>query len=97
MRNIFCLLTIVALALFLFSAQRSFADVELRGKETAILYLSNVISKNDADYIIQFQHDRASKDWRPAALWLNSSGGDVGAALTIGRVIRNNEWNVFGT
>ncbi len=50
-----------------------------------------MISRNDADYVTQHEMDFRTKS---LLVYLNSTGGDVDAALKIGRIVRNNEGSV---
>src|SRR6266480_2960952 len=99
--NIFRRLRIVAVALFVgatgtaISTKQSFADVQLENEDSrssVVLRITNRISKNDADYVAQHEIDFRNKS---LLVYLeHSPGGDVDAALKIGRIVRNNEGNV---
>jgi hypothetical protein len=69
----------------------SFAEVrlELKDPTTPALLVYGTISKNDGDYVVQHQTDfsKVSRLW----VFLNSNGGDVEAAMQIGRIIRDRE------
>jgi ATP-dependent protease ClpP protease subunit len=68
---------------------RSFAEVQLDLKSPIFpsLFVYGTISKG-ADYVAQHEADfRGHRLW----VYLNSVGGDVAAAMKIGRIIRNNE------
>jgi hypothetical protein len=88
--------TLVAGVIALFvaaSAGQSFAEVQLDLKDPTHFYLIvyGTISKSDGDYVAQHE-----ADFKTAYLsvFLNSEGGDVAAAMKIGRIIRNSEGNV---
>lgn len=69
----------------------SFAEVrlELKDPTTPALLVYGTISKSDGEYIVQHQADfsKVRRLW----VFLNSYGGDVEAAMKIGRVIRDSE------
>lgn len=71
------------------------ADVNIERHNNGSVWIDivNTISKNDANYIAQRSPDfeNASVDVR---VRLSSSGGDVDAAMQIGRIIRTNEASV---
>jgi hypothetical protein len=82
------------IGLFLLSTKQSFADVQLSKDILGLtLSISNTISKNDADYVIQ--HEADFKKIKMLTVQLDSQGGDVDAALKIGRIIRDNEAHVW--
>ena len=69
----------------------SFAEVQLNLKAPAMpaMLVYGTISKSDGDYVVQHHADFS----KVSGLWvfLNSSGGDVDAAMQIGRIIRDGE------
>ena len=67
----------------------SFAEVRLSLKDPAMPFLSvyGTISKSDADYVTQNEADFKNRLY----VFLNSEGGDVDAAMQIGRIIRDGE------
>lgn len=77
------------------STKQSFADVQLEREGPpsyrVILLITNRISRNDADYVAQHEIDFRNKS---LSVYLGSPGGDVDAALKIGRIIRENEGSV---
>jgi hypothetical protein len=79
----------VMIALFVVTGIRqSFAEVQFN-LDLHRLLISGTISKGDADYVVQ--HEADLKQTTGLTVWLNSVGGDVAAAMTIGRIIRHEE------
>jgi hypothetical protein len=86
---------IAVVALSLVSAGQSLAEVQLIDNQDGwapILIIGGTISKSDADYVTQ-QSDGKYKD-KTLVVELDSEGGNVAAAVAIGRIIRRNEWAV---
>jgi ATP-dependent protease ClpP protease subunit len=77
-------------------AWQSLAEVQIidnRDGWAPDLTIRGAISKADADYVTQ-QSEGKYKD-RTLHVGLDSEGGNVAAAMAIGRIIRRNEWTVF--
>jgi hypothetical protein len=84
------LMTLMIVLFVVTGTRQSFAEVQLLSDEGWIrLIVRGEITKSDADYVAQHEAD-FSKDghW-----WveLNSVGGDVAAAMKIGRILRDME------
>jgi hypothetical protein len=87
---------IAIVALSLVSAGHSLAEVQIIDIEDGSvpkLIIRGAISKADADYVTQ-QSEGKYKD-RTLLVGLDSEGGNVAAAMAIGRIIRRNEWRVY--
>ena len=78
------------------AAGQSLADASIKpGEDPAgrgILYITHTISKADADYVAQ-QNEGAYKN-KSLMVMLDSEGGNVAAAMAIGKIVRRNEWAV---
>jgi hypothetical protein len=88
-------LRIAIVALSLVSARQSLAEVQLIDNQDGwepLLIFRGTISKADADYVT-LQSEGKYKNKR-LAVSLGSEGGNVAAAMAIGRIIRRNEWIV---
>jgi hypothetical protein len=73
----------------IFSTKQSYADVKIeRDAPFRGIFIYNTISKADANYIAQRE---TYFETGGMFLTLDSTGGDVDAALQIGRIIRKNE------
>ena len=71
---------------------QSSAEVQLDPKGPYLI-VYGTISKSDGDYVAQ--HEAEFKTARyPLHVFLNSEGGDVAAAMQIGRIMRNSEAKV---
>jgi hypothetical protein len=80
---------VFALGFAAFCARQSFADAVFRAREVgrgAALTISGTISKADADYVAQHE-----TELNEVTVNLDSAGGDVAAAMKIGRIIRDSE------
>src|SRR5262245_53870752 len=67
----------------------AYADVTFRKFQDEIwVNVTNTISKADANLIVQHSTDF---EYYEMMVWLDSSGGDVDAAMQIGRIIRQND------
>src|ERR1035437_6412314 len=77
----------------IFSTKQSYADVGFKeDKDIIDIYIFNTISKTDANYIAQ----RATNlEYKVTVVTLNSVGGNVDAAMQIGRIIRKSEAHVI--
>ncbi len=72
----------------IYSTKPLYADVEIHKiKSLSVAEIFNTISKADADYIARHRVDLAYG----AIVALNSTGGDVDAAMKIGRIVREDE------
>ena len=93
MRNISPKLMAVMIALFVVTGLRqAFAEVQLDLKSPILhLLVYGTISKSDADYVAQHEADFRNQS---LGVYLNSVGGDVAAAMKIGRIIRDHEATV---
>jgi hypothetical protein len=72
----------------IFSAKQSYADLRVNKGIQFEIVISNTITKKDADYIAQLATEL---EYASVVVILNSSAGDVDAAMQIGRLIRKNE------
>jgi hypothetical protein len=92
------MLRILTVALLLASVGQAFAEARLRDLENAapLLEIEGTISKDDGDYVAK--HEADFKNRRLRVFLMNSDGGDVGAAMKIGQIVRSHEGgiNVFG-
>lgn len=91
MGNIAAKLTTAMIAVFVVTGQ-AFAEVQLDLKNPGVpsLFVYGTISKSDADYVAQHEADFTNRLY----VFLNSEGGDVAAAMKIGRIIRDREASV---
>lgn len=86
------LMTAVVALFVVTSIEQSFAEVRLDLKDPTMPFLSvyGTISQGDADYVAQHEAEFKNR----LRVFLNSEGGDVAAAMKIGRIIRDKEASV---
>jgi hypothetical protein len=88
------LLTISAIAFLLTSAVQSLADVSIRPNGgVGDIYIFGTINKGDAEYVIKATEGEYKN--KPLMVRLSSEGGDVSAAMTIRKIIRNSDSEVI--
>jgi hypothetical protein len=80
---------ILGIASFLATMLSAHADIRIDKKEDAInVWITGTITEHDAR---AFQELAREIERAPFSVWLNSEGGEVSAALEIGRLIRRYE------
>jgi hypothetical protein len=79
---------LVSASSLIFSAKQSYADVRTNKGIQFEIVISDTITKKDADYVARLATEL---EYGNVVVILNSSVGDVDAAMQIGRIIRKNE------
>jgi len=84
------LTSLFSVSTIIVSTKPSYANVKTETDDTITIF--NTITKKDAADIASLESDLGNKTW---FLQLDSTGGDVDAAMQIGRIIRQNEGTIF--